>query len=119
MRIRLEYGDDRDLDTLKTEIEQEIRQELIFQAAVELVPERTLAPQGAMKTKLVARCPHPLGRFCIWRLGVDQVVAERAPASEGSQLDAGRLPEAISVTIRSDHLVSRDRKVGKRFKHKG
>jgi hypothetical protein len=55
VRIRLEYGDDRDLDTLKTEIEQEIRQELIFQAAVELVPERTLAPQGAMKTKLVAR----------------------------------------------------------------
>jgi phenylacetate-CoA ligase len=55
VRIRVEYGEDRDLDTSKTEIEQKIRQELIYQVAAELVPEGTLAPQGAMKTTLVAR----------------------------------------------------------------
>src|SRR5215210_3090001 len=53
--IRVEYDEDKNLDALKAELQQKIRQELVFQAAVELVPSGTLAPKGVMKTKLVAR----------------------------------------------------------------
>jgi len=55
VHVRVEYDEEQDLHALKTELEQKMRQELIFQAAVELVPKGTLAPQGSMKTKLVAR----------------------------------------------------------------
>lgn len=53
--IRVEYEEDKDLDSLKAELQRKIRQELVFQAAVELVPAGTLAPKGVMKTKLVVR----------------------------------------------------------------
>ncbi|ABG04800.1 phenylacetate-CoA ligase [Rubrobacter xylanophilus DSM 9941] len=55
VRIRVEYGEEKDLNRLKKEIEGRIRRELIFASDVELVEPGTLAPKGNMKTKLVVR----------------------------------------------------------------
>jgi phenylacetate-CoA ligase len=56
VRIRVEHDEgEQDLDALQAELEKDIRQKLVFRAAVELVPKGTLAPQGGMKTQLVAR----------------------------------------------------------------
>jgi phenylacetate-CoA ligase len=55
VRIKVEYGEDGDLDGLKKDLEGRIRRELIFTADVELVEPGTLAPKGGMKTKLVVR----------------------------------------------------------------
>lgn len=55
MRIKVEYEEESELEALKAELEQNIRRELIFQPSVDMVPKGTLAPQGGMKTKLVAR----------------------------------------------------------------
>jgi phenylacetate-CoA ligase len=55
VRIRVEYDEEGDLDSLKREIEDRIRRELIFASNVEIVEPGALAPKGSMKTKLVTR----------------------------------------------------------------
>ena len=56
VRIQAEYEPDAgDPDALKRELEQAIRQKLIFRANIELVPKGTLGAQGGMKRKLVVR----------------------------------------------------------------
>lgn len=56
VRIRVEQGEAAgDLETLKGELEQALRQQLVFRATVELVPPGTLAPKGGMKQALVLR----------------------------------------------------------------
>lgn len=54
LRVVAEYGPAADdLDALKTSLEGEMRQRLIVQTVVELVPPGTLTPKGAMKRQLV------------------------------------------------------------------
>ena len=43
------------MDTLKGELEDRIRSELLFRTEVELVPKGTLATEGGMKSSLVKR----------------------------------------------------------------
>jgi phenylacetate-CoA ligase len=53
LRLQLEYGPDvEDLVALKRDIEETLRQKLIFSAEVELVPPDTL-PRYEMKAKLI------------------------------------------------------------------
>ncbi len=52
--LTVEVGAEGDLPSLKAELEERLRRELLFRAAVELVPAGTL-PQGGMKTSLVRR----------------------------------------------------------------
>lgn len=53
--IRVETDQEHDAATLKAELEEALRQRLLFRAAVELVPKGTLTPQGGMKSQLVIR----------------------------------------------------------------
>lgn len=53
LKVQVEYTQDvKDLDALKKDLEDTLREKLVFRAAVELVPEGTL-PRYEMKTKLV------------------------------------------------------------------
>jgi len=53
LRIQVEYSpEEKDLDTLKKELETVLRNKLVFRADVELVPDGTL-PRFEMKAKLI------------------------------------------------------------------
>ena len=55
LRIQAEYSPgEKDLETLKKELEGVLREKLIFRADVELVPEETL-PRFEMKAKLIRK----------------------------------------------------------------
>ena len=55
LRIQAEYSpDEKDLETLKKELEGVLREKLVFRADVELVPEGTL-PRFEMKAKLIRK----------------------------------------------------------------
>jgi phenylacetate-CoA ligase len=55
LRVQVEYGEEAtDLESLKREIEQVIRDKLIVKAEVELVPPETL-PRFEMKAQLIKR----------------------------------------------------------------
>jgi phenylacetate-CoA ligase len=53
--LTVEFDEASDLSALKTELEDKIRNELLFRAEVELVPRGTLAPESGMKSSLVHR----------------------------------------------------------------
>ena len=53
--LTVEYDEASDLSALKSELEDKVRNELLFRADVELVPKGTLATEGGMKSSLVQR----------------------------------------------------------------
>ena len=55
LKVQVEYGKDaRDLELLRGQVEELLREKLIFQAKVELVPEGTL-PRFEMKAQLIKK----------------------------------------------------------------